>query len=77
MWIGIAIGAAVIVVLAVAVWAWRRSPRLAEDMRQWQTGLDVLGRTANSAPLGGPPPAPAEREEVDTVHVLGPAKRDR
>lgn len=75
MWIGIAIG--VVVVLALLVWAWRRGPQLSGEMRRWQHDLDVLGRTANREPVGGPAPSPDEPQEIgDTVHVLGRAERD-
>ena len=80
MWVGIAIVIAVVVVvgLAVAVWAWRRTPRVADDMRQWQGGMDALGRTAKRAPVGGLPSAAAEPDPpVDTVHVLGSREHGR
>jgi len=72
MWIGIAIVLGVIVTAALFVLAWRQGPQLSGDMRQWRHEMDALGRTAKRAPIGGPPPAPAEPDRpVDTVHVLG------
>lgn len=75
MWIGIAIGAIVVVALSLR-WAWRRGPQLSGEMRRWQNDLDVLGRTANQAPVGGPAPSSTEPPEVgDTVHVIGRRER--
>lgn len=75
MWILIAI--AVAVVLALAFLVWRRSPRVTDDVQQWKLGLDALGRTAGSPPLGGPPPPSEPESPVDSVRVLGPGESDR
>lgn len=77
MWIGIGIAIAAVVVLALLVWAWRRAPHVSGEVRQWQDGLDALGRTASREPIGGARPAPAEPYEIgETVHVIGRRGRD-
>jgi len=75
MWILIAL--AVVVVLALAFWLWRRSPQVADDVQQWKHGLDVLGRTAERPAADGPAPTPSDPEDIgDSVRVLERPSRD-